>query len=130
MLKTVDLTELETQFPIKHKILQDSRFEIYPGEDEVPVKKHEAESGAWQQRVELPITVAARANSPRFLSSANEIENPSKVCQTFRLLEQKVQQACQTCQTCRFWNWEINQTQFPSLPSMPFSEVVPVKHIL
>ena len=88
------------------------------------------ESGAWQQRIELPITVATRAPSPRFQSSANEIENLSKVCQTFCLLEQKVQQACQTCQTCRFRNWGVKQTQIPSLPILPFSELVPIKHTL
>ena len=60
----------------------------------------------------------------------NEIENLSKVCQTFCLLEQKVQQACQTCQTCRFRNWRVNQTQIPSLLSLPLSELVPVKHTL
>ena len=69
------------------------------------------------------ITTAARANSPHFQSFTNENENLSKVCQTFRLLEQKVQQAfqtCQTCQTCRFRNLVANQTQIPSLPSLPF----------
>ena len=45
---------------------------------------------------------AARPNSPRFQSFANENENLSKVCQTFRLLQKKVRQAFQTCQTCRF----------------------------
>ena len=60
------------------------------------LKKHKDESGAWQQRCQPP------ANSPRFQSFANENENLSKVCQTFRLLQQKVRQAFQTCQTCRF----------------------------
>ena len=89
------------------------------------VEKHEDESVSWQQRVKLPITVAAQAKLPRFQRSANEIENLSKVCHTFYLLEQKVQQACQTC---RFWNWGVNQTQIPSLPSLLFSELVPIKH--
>ena len=31
-----------------------------------PVEKYEDESGAWQQRVKLPVTVAARAKLPRF----------------------------------------------------------------
>ena len=86
------------------------------------------QSKAKQQRAKLPITVATRAKSPLFQSSANEIENLSKVCETFCLLEQKVQQACKTCQSCRFRNRGVNQTQFPSLPSLPFSELVPIKH--
>ena len=56
----------------------------------LPVENHEDESGAWQQRVKLPVAIATRAMSPRFQGSANEIENLSKVCQTFCLLEQKV----------------------------------------
>ena len=93
------------------------------------VEKHEDESGAWQQRV-ITITVTTRAKSPRFQSSANEIEDLPKVCQTFCLLEQKVQQACQTCQICRFRIWGVNLTQIPSPPSLPFSELVPIKHTL
>ena len=46
-----------------------------------PVEKHEDESGAWQQRVKLPITVATPAKLPRSQSFANENENLSKVCQ-------------------------------------------------
>ena len=87
-------------------------------------------SGARQQRVKLLITVATRAKLPIFQSSANEIGNLSKVCQTFCLLEEKVKQASQTCQTCRFRNWGVNQTQIPSLSSLPFSELVPIKHTL
>ena len=33
--------------PTKHKILQNSRFQIHPGETRFPVEKHEDESGAW-----------------------------------------------------------------------------------
>ena len=91
------------------------------------LKKHEDESCAWQQRVKLPITIATRAKLPRLQSSAYEIEHLSKVCQIFRLLEQKVQHACQTC---RFQNWGANQTQISNLPSLPFSELVPIKHTL
>ena len=43
------------------------------------------------------------------------------------LLEQKVQKAFQTYQTYRFENFGVNQTQIPSLPSLPFSELVPIK---
>ena len=49
----VDFAEMEMQFPIKRKLLQSSGIEIYPGEDEVPIEKHEDESGAWQQRVKF-----------------------------------------------------------------------------
>ena len=48
----------------------------------LPVEKYEEESGAWQQRVKISITVATRGKSPRVQSSTNEIENLSKVCQT------------------------------------------------
>ena len=34
-LKTVDFAEIEPQFPIKQKTRQNSRAQIYPGEDEV-----------------------------------------------------------------------------------------------
>ena len=33
-----------------------------------------------------------------------------------------------TCQTCRLRNLGVSQTQIPSLPSLPFSELVPIKH--
>ena len=35
ILKTVDLAEMKIQFPIKHKILENSMFQIYPGEEGV-----------------------------------------------------------------------------------------------
>ena len=41
MLKTVDLAETETQFLVYHRVLHSNRFQIYPGEDEVPVEKRE-----------------------------------------------------------------------------------------
>ena len=61
---------METQFPIKHKILQSSRFQIY-AKAKFPVEEHEDDSVDWQQRVKLPITVATRAKSPRFQSLKN-----------------------------------------------------------
>ena len=39
----------------------------------------------------------------------------------------KVQKAFQTY---RFENFRVNQTQIPSLPSLPFSELVLIKHTL
>ena len=95
-----------------------------------PVAKYEDESVTWQQICTDSITVTRQLNSPRFQSFANESENHSKVCQTFSPLEQKVQQAFQTCQTSRFRNWGVNQTRILSLPSLPFSELVPIKHTL
>ena len=71
------------------------------------------------------ITMAARANSPRFQSFQK-----SKRESLQSLLEQKVWQAFQTCQTCRFRNLVVNQTQIPSPPSLPFSELAPIKHTL
>ena len=63
--KTVDFAEMETQFSMKHKILQNSRFQIHPGGGtRFPVEKHEDESGAWQQRVKLP----NRSNASKFTS--------------------------------------------------------------
>ena len=49
---------METLCSIKHKILQNSRFQIRAGENWVPVEKRDYESGAWQRRVKLSITVA------------------------------------------------------------------------
>ena len=122
---------METRFLIKHKILQNSRgYRFILAKTRIPVEKHEDESDAWQQRVNLSITAAIRAKSPRCQSPTNEIENLSKVCQTFCLLEQKGQQSCQTCQTCRFQNSVVNQTQIPRLPSLPLSEFVPIKYTL
>ena len=84
--KMVDFAEMETQFPIKEKLLQNSRFQIYQREDEVSSRKTRLEkSGVRQQRVELQIPVATRAKSPRFQSSGNEIKNLSKVSQIFCL---------------------------------------------
>ena len=42
------------------------------------VEEHDYESGAWQQRVNLPMTIAKQANSPRFQSFVDENENVSK----------------------------------------------------
>ena len=84
---------METQFPINTKFFKTAGFRFILVKTRFPVEKYEDESGAWQQGVKLPITVATRAKSPHFQSSTNEIENLSKVCQTFCLLEQKVQQA-------------------------------------
>ena len=96
---------------IRHKLFKTSGFRFILAKTRFPVEKHEDESGAWQQNLKLLITVGTRAKSPRFQSSANQMENLSKLCQTFCLLKKKVQQACQTCQTCRFWNWGVNRTQ-------------------
>ena len=82
---------------------------------------------AWQQRLMLRITIASQAKLPRFQSFANENEDLSDVCQTFCLSEQNVQQDFQTCQICRFRNVGVNQTRISSLPSLPFSELVPIK---
>ena len=62
-------------------------LEGHSDENEVSSWKHDYESGAWQQKLQLPITVATQANSSRFQSFTNENENLSKVCQTFYLLE-------------------------------------------
>ena len=35
ILKTVDFAEMETQLPIKHTIIQSSKFHIFPGKNEV-----------------------------------------------------------------------------------------------
>ena len=43
--------ELETQFPIKHKILQKNKFQIHPGKKDFPVENCEDASGALQQRL-------------------------------------------------------------------------------
>ena len=70
---------METQFPIKHKkFFKPEGFRFILAKTRFPVEKHEDESGAWQQRVKLPITIAMRAKSPRFQNHANEIKNLSK----------------------------------------------------
>ena len=74
------------------------------------------------------IIIATPASTLRFQSFANKNENLPKVHQTFRLLEQKARQAFQTCQTCRFQTLVVNQTQIPSLPSPPSTELAPIKH--
>ena len=91
-----------TDCPIKHKIRQTAGFRFILVKTSFPVEKHEDESGAWQQ----------------------------KVCQTFRLLEQKVRQAFQTCQTCRVRNWGVHQTQILSFPSLSFSKLAQIKNTL
>ena len=44
----VDFAETETQCPIKHTVLPNDRFQIYPRENEVPVEIYEDESSASQ----------------------------------------------------------------------------------
>ena len=131
MLKTVDFAETETHFPIKHKVLQSSRFQVYPGENDktmFPIETREGESDAWQKKSRA---TDYRRNASKIASfSGFNIDNFSKLCQTLCLLEQKVQLACQTCQTCGFRNRGVNWTQIPSLPSLPFSELVPIRHTL
>ena len=82
-----------------------------------------------QQASEL----TAIANLPRFQSFSNKIENLFKICQTLCHMEQKAPQAFQTCQTCqtrRFRNLGSIKTPILSLPSLPFSKLVPIKHAL
>ena len=74
----VDLAEMATQFPIKHKILQSSRFQDTSWQKRgFQFDKLEDEPGAWQQQAKLRTTTVA--NSPRFQTFANENENLSSV---------------------------------------------------
>ena len=93
-----------------------------------PAEKHEYSSGAWQQICSDPFTEATRATLSRLHSFTNENQKLSKVCQIFCLSECNVQRALQTCQTFRFRKLGVNLTQSPSLPSLQFSELVPIKH--
>ena len=68
---TEDFVETETHFPIKHSILQNSRFQIHPGERNFQLKNTKTS-------LELGNIVATRANLPCFQSFANENENLSK----------------------------------------------------
>ena len=53
----VDFAEVETKFPINHKILRKSRgFRFFLAKTRCSVEKREDESGAWQRRVKLLIT--------------------------------------------------------------------------
>ena len=124
MLRWKHVSQSNTQFfkgVIFRFILKKERF---------PLGKHNYESGTWQQRLKLPITIAMQAYLSRFQSFANENEDLSEVCLNFCLSEQNVQQAFQTCQICGFRNLGVDQTRILSLPSLPFSELVPIKHIL
>ena len=115
-------TQYSSKEQVSDLILARTRF---------PVEKHEDVSGAREQRVKLTITLATRAKLPRSQSSANEIENFSEVCQTFCPLEQKVQhRPAKLAKPAVFGNWGVNQTQVPSIPSLPVSELVPIKHTL
>ena len=78
---------------------------------------------AWCLATSITVT-NYRSNASKF---TNETENLSKVGQTLCLLEKMAQQACQIC---HFRNWRVNQTQNLSLPSLPFSEFVPLKRTL
>ena len=68
----VDFAETETHIRVKHKIIYNSGFQIHPGENEAPFEKQEYASVASQRR----------SNG-----------NLSAVCDTFCLMEQKVQLA-------------------------------------
>ena len=124
---------METQCPIEHKILQTTGSRFILAKTRFPVEKHKDESGAWQQRVKLPITVATRAKSLRFQSSANEMENLSKVCQTIVTREptfwsRRFSRPAKPAKPAVF-GIGVNEIQIPILPSLPFSELVPIKHM-
>ena len=77
--------------------------------------------------------LATRIMLPITRSNVSKVASFSELCKWNReflqsVLEQKFQQAYKICQTCHFRNWGINQTQILSLPSLPFSESVPIKH--
>ena len=84
ILKMVDFAGTETQFPIKHKILQSSRFQIQPGESEV--SSWQTRRWVWCLATTNKVADFHRSNArifASFESFANENENLSKVCQTF-----------------------------------------------
>ena len=112
-----------SMFPNQTQILQNRKFRFIPVNTRFPAEN-------MKTHMVLCNTVATRASWLRFQRFANSKDNLSEVCQTFCRLEQKVRQAFQTCQTCRFLNWGINQAQVSSLPSLMFSELVPIKHTL
>ena len=61
--------------PIQTRIiLQNVGFRFILAKMRFPVEKDEDKSGAWQQRVKLPITVATRAKLLRCQSSANKLK--------------------------------------------------------
>ena len=91
-------------FPNQTQTLQG--FMFHPDKTRFPVGKHDYESGAWQQRLMLPITVATQANSPRFQTFANDNENLFKFYRTFYLSEQNVHQAFQTWKICHFLDFQ------------------------
>ena len=79
VLKTVHFAETEIQCPIKHKIPQNSRFQIHPCENDVSSCKIRRSvlspspvlgNKNWTDSITIP----ARANSPRFQSFANKNE--------------------------------------------------------
>ena len=81
---------METYFRVKHKILQNDRFQTHPKENKVSLaEKCNDEIG--QRRLQLLITEAMKTNWPRLQSCANESEHLSESCRALCLSEQSVQ---------------------------------------
>ena len=76
ILTTVDFAETETQCPIEHKILQNSKFQIHPSENQGSSSKNTKTSPVLSNKDSTDlITIAARVTSMCFQSSANKNEN-------------------------------------------------------
>ena len=67
----VEFVETETQSPIKH--IKAVGFRCFLAKKSFPVEKYEDDSGAWQQKVKLPITESNEKRNESKVTSFSEI---------------------------------------------------------
>ena len=66
ILKTVNFAETETISQSNKKFFKTAGFRFILTKTRFPVEKHDYESGPWQQRLELPITVSSATKFASF----------------------------------------------------------------
>ena len=86
------------------KFFKTAGFRFILAKTSFPVENNEDDSGAWQPREKLSITVAARAKSP-----------------CFRVLEMKSRISPNSVKLCAFG--AESSAGLPNLPNLPFSEL-------
>ena len=123
VLNSVDFAEMEAHFPFKHKILEKSRFQIHPYEKEIFQLKNAITS----------LVLGNKHYSYRSSWQGKQIHLVFRVLQMKLRISKSVKPSAfwtegSTCQACRFRNWGVSQTQILSLPDLPFSELVTIKH--
>ena len=119
LLKTIDFAEMETHFPVKHRALQNGRFQIHPEVRGSQLKD--------------TISSLVLSNKDKLYRS---LLQSKQICLVLRLLRMTTRTSLISAKPStsssmifsRPWNLGVNQTRIPRLPSLPCSGLVSIKH--